>query len=254
MGPRTLAMFRRLDAVKRHLSEDLLGGPRVRMATVINAQKGGTLLFCLGLMAAWSNFSTSAWLYTALHGSYGLIWLLKDRVLPDPNWERRVTLPAALVSWLFVLGPYWIAPVLLITDVLPQRPDPSPLRMGLSTLLYALGVVVMMAADAQKFFTLRARRGLITDGMFARVRHPNYLGEMMLYSAFASLVGHWLPWLVLGWVWTGVFLPNMVMKEASMARYPEWAAYRARTGMLLPRVLPLRARPMDNAPLVERNA
>jgi hypothetical protein len=27
----------------------------------------------------------------------------------------------------------------------------------------------------------------------------------------------------------------MIMKEASMSRYPEWQAYRARTGWLLPK-------------------
>ena len=30
-------------------------------------------------------------------------------------------------------------------------------------------------------------------------------------------------------------LPEPLFKEASMSRYPEWAAYHARTGMLLPR-------------------
>jgi steroid 5-alpha reductase family enzyme len=37
----------------------------------------------------------------------------------------------------------------------------------------------MIAADAQKYFTLRVQRGLITSGMFRYIRHPNYLGEMM---------------------------------------------------------------------------
>jgi hypothetical protein len=45
-----------------------------------------------------------------------------------------------------------------------------------------------------------------------------------------------IPWLVLAWVWIGVFLPNMLAKEASMSRYPEWEAYAARAGMLLPRL------------------
>ena len=38
------------------------------------------------------------------------------------------------------------------------------------------------------------------------------------------------------WVWGVVFLTNIMLKEASMSRYPEWQAYRARTGMLLPRL------------------
>ena len=42
-------------------------------------------------------------------------------------------------------------------------------------------------ADAQKYFTLRLKRGLITDGMYRYIRHPNYLGEMMLYGSFAPM-------------------------------------------------------------------
>ncbi len=219
--------------LRDHLSEDLGGGPRpLKLAWVINVQKGGTLLFVLALMAATGNWGTTAWVYTALHGSYGLVWLLKDRLFPDPSWEKRVTLGGAFMAWATVLGPYWLAPWLLVTSGL----EAPPWRIGVSVLAYALGVVLMMGADAQKFFTLKARRGLITDGFFARVRHPNYLGEMMLYGAFALLSMHALPWAVLAVVWTFVFLPNLLRKEASMARYPEWAAYEARTGLLLPRL------------------
>lgn len=219
--------------LRDHLSEDLLGGPRtLKLAWVIDLQKGSTLLYVLALMAWTGNFGATAWLYAALHGSYGLVWLLKDRLMPDPAWEKRVTWGGAFMAWATVLGPYWIAPTLLVSSGL----EAPPWLQGLCTLLYALGLVLMMGADAQKFFTLRARRGLITDGFFARVRHPNYLGEMMLYGAFALLSMHALPWLVLGVVWTLVFVPNMLRKEASMARYPEWSAYAARAGFLLPRL------------------
>ena len=95
----------------------------------------------------------------------------------------------------------------------------------------------MIAADAQKFFTLRLRTGLITDGMFRWVRHPNYLGEMLIYSSFALLVWHWFPVLVLAWVWLGCFAVNMVLKEASLSRHSGWVAYRQRTWWLLPFIL-----------------
>lgn len=226
-------------ALKDHLANDLLGGPRVlKAAWVINAQKGGTLLFVLALMAAYDVWTPTAWTYLALHGSYGIIWVLKDAVMPDPSWERRVTFAGAATMWLTVLGPYWLAPWLMISGGLEQ---PAPVLAG-AAILYAVGVVIMMASDAQKHFTLKVRRGLITTGWFARVRHPNYLGEMMLYAAFAIVAGHLAPWLVLAWVWGGVFLPNMVAKERSMSRYPAWAGYVARSGMLLPR---LGVRPAD---------
>lgn len=220
--------------LRDHLSEDFLGGPKVlKLAWVINLQKGGTLPFVLALMTLFDDFSTTAWTYAALHGSYGAIWLLKELVFPDPSWQRRVTFASAINVWLLGLGLYWIAPVLLVT----RHYEASPAVLGAAIFTYAIGVVLMTGSDAQKYFVLRERKGLITTGFFARTRNPNYLGEMMLYASFAMLVGHWLPWLVLAWIWSGIFLPNMLRKDASMSRYPEWESYQARTGLLLPRLL-----------------
>ena len=71
-------------ALRTYLSEDAFGGPKVlKLSWVINAQKGGTLPFVLALMALTDTWTATAWTYLALHGSYGLIWLLKDRVMPD---------------------------------------------------------------------------------------------------------------------------------------------------------------------------
>ena len=222
-------------ALRTYLSEDFLGGPKaLKMSWVINAQKGGTLPFVLGLMILTDTWTATAWTYLALHGSYGLIWLLKDRTMPDPRWNARITFGGAFMTFALVLGLYWVAPVLLVLDNTEQ---PAWL-LAVAAIAYAIGVVIMMASDAQKHFTLQVQRGLITTGFFARVRHPNYLGEMVLYGAFALVAGHWIPWVILAWVWIGLFLPNMLGKEASMSRYPEWAAYKARTGMLLPRLRP----------------
>ena len=219
--------------IRDHLSEDFLGGQKaIKLAWVINAQKGGTLPVVLALMAIFDCFTTTAWTYAALHGSYGLIWLLKEVVHPDPGWQKRVTVGAALNAFFLVLVPYWLAPFFLTRGNLEQ---PAWLLMA-ATVLYAVGVVIMMGSDTQKYFVLKARRGLITDGWFARVRHPNYLGEMMVYGSFAVVAGHVVPWLVLAWVWLFVFVPNMLRKEHSMSRYPEWPAYVARSGFLWPRL------------------
>lgn len=98
------------------------------------------------------------------------------------------------------------------------------------------GLVLMIGADAQKNATLRERPDLITTGFFARTRHPNYLGEMLIYGSFALVVNHWLPWLILAAVWGLFFLPNMLAIEASLSRYPEYESWRRRTGFLLPRI------------------
>jgi hypothetical protein len=49
----------------------------------INLSKGTTFLFVLGLMVIYQNFSLGCWVYLALHGIYGVLWLLKDRLFRD---------------------------------------------------------------------------------------------------------------------------------------------------------------------------
>jgi len=226
----------RLHKATHYLSHDLLGGPRgLKFNWVINFQKGMTLFWVLGLMVYYGNFTPQGWIYMALHGSYGMIWILKDISFPDPKWQTRITFGGALLGVVGVLGPYWVAPYLLISPVLGETYVP----VGWSTLfsailLYTLGLALMLSADAQKYYTLKFKKGLITTGLFKRIRHPNYLGEMMIYGSFALIVGHWIPWAILAWVWLGYFSVNIAMKERSMSRYPEWASYKKRSQYLIP--------------------
>ena len=226
----------RMRAFTDHLTKDSLGGHRqLKLAWVINAQKGGACLFWGFLMWWYGNTAPAAWVYLALHGSYGLCWLLKDVTFPDPNWQSRVTFGGALMSIVGGLGLYWLIAWLLISGVsTPDYPLPEQAWFALCISLHTLGIAIMLSADAQKYYTLKVQRGLITTGMFRYVRHPNYLGEMMIYGSYALMVWHWAPVLILAWIWIGVFAVNMVLKEASMSRHPTWAAYKRRTGWLLP--------------------
>lgn len=230
-------------AINNRLLYDLGAGPRpFKFAWIVNAQKAGTFLFLGCLMAFYAESteaatSTAAWVYLAMHGTYGLAWLVKDVAFPDPNWQVRITLASSVVA-LIGLGAYWSFGWLLISGTaVADYPLPDAAWYCLCISISFLGTVIMVAADAQKYFTLKLKKGLITDGMFRYLRHPNYLGEIMVYGGFALMVPHWFPWLVLAIIWGGLFSVNMVMKEASMSRYDEWAAYRQRTGWLLPKIL-----------------
>ena len=234
--PRWAANIRR---ATDYLVQDLGGGPRPwKLAWVINFQKCGTFVFLGFLMWWYGNQSMAAWMYLAMHGSYGLAWFIKDMAFPDPGWQKRVTLGGGAAAFFGVLGWYWVFGWLLISGV--SQPD-YPLVDGawyaLCISLCMTGTVIMVAADAQKYFTLRLQPGLIMDGMHRFVRHPNYLGEMMVYGSFALMVWHWLPWLVLALVWGGLFAVNMVHKEASLSRYSEWAEYRRKSWWILPGIL-----------------
>mgnify|MGYP001813178963 FL=1 len=226
----------RLNRMTRYAVEDFGGGPRPwKFAWVINFQKCGTFFFLGFLMWYYGNDSTSAWVYLAMQGSYGIIWFIKDMAFPDPSWQKRITIGGGINAFAGVLGWYWVFGWLLISGTsVPDYPLPDGAWYALCISLCMIGSVIMIAADAQKFFVLKNRRGLISDGMHRYIRHPNYLGEMLIYASFAMMVWHWLPVLVLAWVWGGLFAVNMMMKEASLSRYPEWEEYRRRSKWLVP--------------------
>lgn len=227
-----------IGSINTYMSQHLLGGSKViKMAWVINLHKALTVPLVGALMLAYHNFSIVAWAYLALHGTYGFCWLLKHFAFRDAKWEIRITWTGAAFTFV-LLGTYWIAPFLLVSQIFnPEHIVPMNWLIALSISLHTLGIVIMIGSDCQKHYALKHQRSLITDGMFRLVRHPNYLGEMMVYASYALLVQHWIPWIVLAYWWTMVFLVNMLTIEASLSRYPEWQDYRARTAMLIPRLL-----------------
>ena len=199
----------------------------------IDSHKAVTGLVVLGMMAIYDQWQNpTAWIYLALHGSYGILWVLKSRIFPDRQWEQRTGVGYALVIW-FALTLYWIAPW-----ILTSRGAQAPLwYLSVCVASYALGVFFHFGADMQKHTALNQREGLIADGFFTMSRNPNYFGELLIYSSFAMLSLHWAPFVVLGLMLATVWLPNMLKKDRSLARYPEFEEYRAKTRMFIPFIL-----------------
>jgi steroid 5-alpha reductase family enzyme len=195
----------------------------------INLQKGATAFVVLGLMYYYNNFSIGAWVYLALHGSYGFLWLIKDQLFPDRQWEQQVSVSYGIFVFL-MLCLYWIAPFILIS----QHHQPRNVTIAVAVALNMFGVMLHFSSDAQKYFTLKYKPGLITEGLFARCRNTNYLGELMIYSGFAILTETWLGFIGIAAFFFGAFIPNMIRKDKSLSRYPEFAAYKDRSGLFLP--------------------
>src|SRR5262245_53856766 len=68
--------------------KDFGGGPRPwKFAWVINLHKTGTFPILAFLIAWYHNTTTAAWIYLAMHGTYGLVWIIKDVAFPDRSWQ-----------------------------------------------------------------------------------------------------------------------------------------------------------------------
>lgn len=196
----------------------------------IDSHKGVTFLAVLLLMAIYDQWhNPTAWVYLALHGTYGLLWVLKGRFFPDRQWQQPTGLGYGLVIW-GGLTLYWIAPWLLTSRGVMA----PPWYLATCISLYALGVFFHFASDMQKHIALRLRPGLITDGLWSLSRNPNYFGELLIYLGFGLLAMHWAPLAVIGLFITLVWCPNMRKKDRSLARYPEYAEYRRHTKWLIP--------------------
>jgi steroid 5-alpha reductase family enzyme len=181
------------------------------------------------MMLYFHNWSAAAFLYLGLHGTYTLLWLVKQSLFADKRFEQPIPLRIGLLIPFLPLMAYMIGPYLLIS----QHTMPPNWVFALASFLTISGVFLHYVGDAQKFFVLRLRKGLIEDGLFARTRNPNYLGEVLIYGGFALASWHWQAAVVLAG-WFLFFVRNMLQKDRSMSRHPEFAAYKARTGMFLP--------------------
>jgi steroid 5-alpha reductase family enzyme len=139
-------------------------------------------------------------------GSY-----LFARILRDGKDERFSEVKMNFLRWLgaWSLQAAWVfvlnLPVLVVNHKVSQSPLGALDAVGMA--LWLCGFIIESIADTQKnvFRSREANRNkFITDGLWAYSRHPNYLGEHMLWtgiciSGSATFVGlEFIAWLSLG--------------------------------------------------------
>jgi protein-S-isoprenylcysteine O-methyltransferase Ste14 len=196
----------------------------------INIQKGGTFFYVFLLMVLFQNFNITACVYLSLHGTYGGLWLLKDKIFPDKQWEVPIEIHQACISVVPLLLSFWVSPLLIIKN----HVQVNNFRIMLAINSHTIGCVLMMASDTQKYFQLREGRKLITDGWFATSRNINYLGEMMIYFPYALLGNSMWPYVILFCYWYSVFYRNMIKNDMSIKAKEGGLEYIKNTNMLLP--------------------
>ncbi len=202
----------------------------MKLNQLINLHKGMTAFVVLGLMFFYNNFTIAPLVYLALHGTYGLLWLLKEKIFPDPYFKEQINFLTSVTGFIF-LGSYWIAPYILISSS-KSVPD---LIIAASISINVIGVFLHFASDTQKYFSLKFKKDLIKDGFFKKIRNTNYLGEILIYLSFAMLSMSWIPFAILAIFFFVVFLPRMIKKDKSLTKYSSFEDYKKKTGLILPK-------------------
>ena len=200
----------------------------------IDSHKGATFIYILFLIFIFNDTintnNISIYIYLALHGSYGILWILKSKIFPDKQWESKCSVWYGLLIW-FGLSLYWIAPYIIIN----QESEPSNWYIAMCISMYIFGVFFHFTSDMQKFIQLKYNpNNLIKNVMFSKIRNINYLGELLIYLGFSLLARSWIPIIALLSFILIIWIPNMIKKDKSLSRYNDFDEYKKNTNTLFP--------------------
>lgn len=146
---------------------------------------------------------------------------------------------AVALGWALVTAQFGLLLALLLLPPWPWRAAVAATAAGLLLLLAAalLGIWTLRHNRPGNFNvqpTPRARAQLITGGPYGYIRHPMYLTVLLGALGLALAAGGTPRLLAALALWPVLAAKAMLEERLLLARWPEYAAYRARTRHLLP--------------------
>lgn len=172
-----------------------------------------------------------------MFGGYGIIWVLKSYAFWDKTFYNDPSMHVGLVGVVtnaILIATYLSFPAVASNNIYSM----TTWEMVVSILLFTVGIFFHHGSDAQKFFTLKYRgKGLITEGLFAKCRAPNYFGEILIWTAFTIVAGCTQKLLILPNLFLGLMMVAFgIQKDRRFAKkYPEFAEWKKKTWLLVPK-------------------
>ena len=175
---------------------------------------------------------TIAWL-----ASEALIFL-RDR---QPGAEARRDLGSRLGLFAAIGIGFFVANQAVAQQWLPL-PGPRAGWMIAGTLLVVGGIlyrqyaVRRLGAYFRTQVTMLDDHRLITDGPYARLRHPTYSGALLTCAGIGVVAGSGVALAAMVGLPLAAFAYRIGVEERALAEHfgADWAAYRARTAALIP--------------------
>ena len=199
--------------------------------------------------------STREWLISALVAIWAIrlssfLFLRIHEAGKDGRFDQLKTSPVRfLVPW--TLQALWVFLTLNVVVVINSQSGPAPplgIWDGIGLMVWIIGFGIEVMADSQKtaFNANPENEGKwIAEGLWSRSRHPNYLGEIMLWTGIAIFGVACLDGLeMVAWI-SPVFVYLLLTKVSgiplldrrSLAKWgdnPEYRNYREKTPALFP--------------------
>jgi len=221
---------------------------------------GGVTFLAIVVFSLWAGSqseppSSREWIVSALVVIWSLrlssfLFLRIHRTGKDGRFDSLKTSPARfIIPW--TLQGLWVFLTMSVVIVINSQSGPAPnlsIWDGIGMTLWTLGFGIEVVADAQKTAfnsKLENRERWIDEGLWARSRHPNYLGEILLWTGIAFFGIPCFDGLeMIAWV-SPIFIYILltrisgipILEERAMARWannPEYQKYRENTPALVP--------------------
>jgi len=94
-----------------------------------------------------------------MHGTYGLVWIIKDLAFPDRSWQARITIAGGINAFVSVLGWYWVFGWLLISSrSQPNYPLAADAWFCVCPTLCVLDVAIMSRCECRQLQNRGHRR------------------------------------------------------------------------------------------------
>jgi steroid 5-alpha reductase family enzyme len=104
-------------------------------------------------------------------------------VFPNKIFEEPVTTMGSFIVTSSLLNSYWVFPYAIASNGIDI---PLP-QICAAIIIFVHGIFLTFVSDMQKHATLKVKRGLVMEGMFALCRNPNYLGESLIHLSYTIL-------------------------------------------------------------------
>tara|TARA_B100001094_G_C18155805_1_gene786385 strand:- start:820 stop:1719 length:900 start_codon:yes stop_codon:yes gene_type:complete len=221
---------------------------------------GGVTFLVIVVFSLWAGSqseppSSREWIVSALVVIWSLrlssfLFLRIHRTGKDGRFDSLKTSPARfIIPW--TLQGLWVFLTMSVVIVINSQSGPAPnlsIWDGMGMALWTLGFGIEVVADAQKtaFNSKLENRGRwIDEGLWARSRHPNYFGEILLWTGIAFFGIPCFDGLeMIAWVspiFIFILLTRIsgipILEERAMTRWdndPEYQKYRENTPTLVP--------------------
>ena len=144
-------------------------------------------------------------------------------------------------------GMMYLPAIAIATPLLNIAAYPNPVWLVvLGVILAAFGIWLFWRSHADlgrnwsPVLELRESHWLVTNGVYARVRHPMYSAILLITAAQAAFIGNWIAGPAGLIAFTILYIDRVGAEEKMMAQRfgTDWTRYVARTGRLLPMAAP----------------